>query len=105
MNKVLQHCLITIPGDGQDNIKVEWPLVGTQGVVVEESVEITELAIEQMEKIAPDWLSEMVPGGIFVDAEPEQLFNVRIDGSEDVFKSDLSLELGGYGITARKHQA
>ena len=73
---------VNIPDAEYVDVRVEWPLVGTQGVIIDEE-EIVEETMEEIAEMRPQWMTDnLVTGGVFLDAEPQQMW--EIDQEEPV---------------------
>ena len=68
---------VNIPDAEYFDVRVEWPLVGTQGVVIDEELLVEETFVETAE-MRPKWISDnIVTGGVFIDAEPQQMWEIE----------------------------
>ena len=68
---------VNIPDAEFTDVRVEWPLVGTQGVVLEDATLLEETIVE-LEEMRPKWLSDnLITGGVFLDAEPQQMWEIE----------------------------
>jgi len=75
---------VPIPNAEFADVRVEWPVVGTQGVVVDDADD-DEGLLAQLQSMRPGWSSvAVVPGGVFVASPPQQLWDIEHEDVQDI---------------------